>query len=145
MSLLLYIQTGLDQNLFIILVVVPSLVIGLLLLYCWFRWGIAFFLSLLISYHLKPDRIQVELFHILPICRITFSNITDISEVKWNFDIFFRGMLVNRPFAKSFVSIRLKKGLFFSHLYSGIILTPKDPTAFVAQVKSFTKNNNKNR
>lgn len=130
------IENEVIRNLALALVVIFFTALVLAILYGWFRWVVPTLLWLIISYSLKPDKIIVKLFHVLPIGWISISNIADIREVDWNFDVFFRGATANKPFAKSFVSIKLKRGLFYSHRYSGIILTPKDPAMFVEQVKS---------
>ena len=85
---------------------------------------------LFISYELTHKSIEIKLFHLLSIYRIPFSNITEIQEVKCRIGMLIGLQWINRVFVKSYVMIRLKRGLFPS-----VRLTPNNPSNFIEQVK----------
>ncbi len=125
-----------NQDLLIILALLPVLLLGTLFLYHYL------FGPLLLSYKITTRRIEIKLFHLLLIRWINFSNISEIREVKWRDAVGILGTVgmvfgekwSSRVFVKSFILITPKKSFFHR-----ITLTPKDPGAFVAQVKSLIK------
>lgn len=92
---------------------------------------------LLFSYKLTPRKLEVRLFHLIPWHQVDVSKIVEIREVKWNIVFFLTCYLATNPFAKSYVAIKAKQGWIFPYTMT-IAVTPEDPVAFVAQVRSLT-------
>src|SRR3990167_9310491 len=117
-----------DYSWLTFLSVVGFFILCLLMLCLWalcFRWVV-------ISYELTPKRLNIKLFHLIPIYRIDLEDIDEIQEEKWKVPVFLRGGFITRPFSKSYVMIKLKG----RRLFREASISPKDPEKFIARVKS---------
>lgn len=115
-----------------ILLALPVLLIASLSLYHWVAPHV-------LSYRLTESRIEIRAFGFLCVRWIPFASIGEIREVRWRDAVGILGTIgmvfgekwSNRAFIKSWVLIR-PKGARLHH----ITITPKNPTAFVEQVKA---------
>ena len=101
---------------------------------------------LLLGYCLRNDRLELRLFHVVPIRWVRFTDIAEISVVGWAEALWGRGFVrmrvvecwCNRVFVRSLVFLRPQNARF-----TNILLTPPDPKRFVMEIKANVGNEGK--
>lgn len=118
------------ENLLLLAAVIPSMALGLFLLFQLFR--------LFFSYKITDKDITILLFHFLPIYRIPFEKIVEIHSAPFHEVALVPGMhLFTRVFARRVVIEMKNKWFVFA------FLTPENPDAFIAEVKNVQRLKNK--
>ena len=93
---------------------------------------------LVVSYEFRADRLQVRLFHAVPIRWVRFANIHTVRLVKlreavrlpWLLRLLLVECWASRVFVKAVVLLK-PRNAWFMHL----LLTPRDPETFVAALQ----------
>lgn len=115
------------DNLLLLAIVIPLMALGLFLLFQLFR--------LFFSYKITDKDITVLLFHFLPIYRIPFEKIVEMHSAPFHEVALVPGMhLFTRVFARRVVIEMKDRWFIFA------FLTPKDPDAFISEIKKHLAN-----